>query len=128
MRISDWSSDVCSSDLILGSALRNELGKRSFSALLSPERGTVMHNIQTGLDRVARQYGAEIIDVRIKRADLPDGTPLQSAFQRMRTAREPEALTIRAPGAKTAHIIRAAADADAYPTYAQVFGNRESGV
>src|SRR3546814_11048093 len=87
---------------ILGSALRNELGKRSFSALLSPERGTVMHNIQTGLDRVARQYGAEIIDVRIKRADLPDGTPLPSAFQRMRTAREPAALTIRAHGAHKA--------------------------
>src|SRR3546814_15638262 len=78
---------------ILGSALRNELGKRSFSALLSPERGTVMQNIQTGLDRVARQYGAQIIDVRIKRADLPDGTPLQSAFQRMRTALEQEHLT-----------------------------------
>jgi membrane protease subunit HflC len=71
---------------ILGSALRNELGKRPFAALLSPERGWVMHNIETGLNRVARQYGAEVIDVRIKRADLPDGTPLQSAFQRMRTA------------------------------------------
>ncbi|HEY9578776.1 MAG TPA: protease modulator HflC [Rhizorhapis sp.] len=107
---------------ILGSALRNELGKRSFSALLSPERGTVMHNIQTGLDRVARQYGAEIIDVRIKRADLPDGTPLQSAFQRMRTAREQEALTIRAQGAKQAQIIRAEADADASRIYAESFG------
>ena len=39
------------------------------------------------LDQVARQYGAEIIDVRIKKADLPDGTPLQSAYERMRTAR-----------------------------------------
>src|SRR3546814_8067413 len=113
MRISDWSSDVCSSDLILGSALRNELGKRSFSALLSPERGTVMHNIHTGLDRVARQYGAEILDLRIKRADLPDGTPLQSAFPRMRTAREQEAPTIRAHRAKQAKPIRADADSDA---------------
>src|SRR3546814_5562862 len=81
-----------------------------------------MHNIQTGLDRVARQYGAEIIDVRIKRADLPDGTPLQSAFQRMRTAREQEALTIRAQGAKQAQIIRAEADADASRIYAESFG------
>src|SRR3546814_20367534 len=80
-----------------------------------------MQNIQTGLDRVARQYGAEIIDVRIKRADLPDGTPLQSAFQRMRTAREQEALTIRAQGPKQAQIIRAEADADASRIHAESF-------
>lgn len=106
---------------ILGSALRNELGKRPFAALLSPERGQVMDNIQAGLNRVARQYGAEIVDVRIKRADLPDGTPLESAFERMRTAREQEALTIRAQGAKQAQIIRAQADADAARIYAESF-------
>ena len=65
---------------ILGSQLRNELGKRSFASLLSPEREGVMDNIQSGLNRVARQYGVEIIDVRIKKADLPSGTPLQSAL------------------------------------------------
>ena len=64
----------------------------------SPERQGVMENVRRGLDRVARQYGAEIIDVRIKRADLPDGTPLESAFERMRTAREQEARSIRAAG------------------------------
>ncbi|WP_336962291.1 protease modulator HflC [Sphingobium aquiterrae] len=107
---------------ILGSALRNELGKRPFAALLSPERGQVMDNIEAGLNRVARQYGAQIIDVRIKRADLPDGAPLQSAFQRMRTAREQEANTIRAQGAKQAQIIRAEADAGAAKVYAESFG------
>ena len=107
---------------ILGSALRNELGKRPFAALLSPERGQVMDNIQSGLNRVARQYGAEIVDVRIKRADLPDGTPLESAYQRMRTAREQEARTIKAQGAKQAQIIRAEADASAARTYAEAFG------
>jgi len=107
---------------ILGSALRNELGKRRFDMLLSPERGEVMSNISHSLNRVARQYGAEVIDVRIMRADLPDGTPLQSAFQRMRTAREQEALTIRAEGAKRAQIIRAQADADAAKIYAASFG------
>lgn len=107
---------------ILGSALRNELGKRPFAALLSPERGQVMANIEAGLDRVARQYGAEIVDVRIKRADLPDGTPLESAFTRMRTAREQEALTIRAQGAKQAQIIRAEADANAARIYAESYG------
>ena len=111
---------------ILGSALRNELGKRPFAALLSPERGRVMQNIEAGLDRVARQYGAEIVDVRIKRADLPDGTPLESAFTRMRTAREQEALTIRAQGAKQAQIIRAEADANAARIYAESFGKDPS--
>jgi membrane protease subunit HflC len=107
---------------ILGSALRNELGKRPFAALLSPERGQVMDNIEAGLNRVARQYGAEIVDVRIKRADLPDGAPLESAFNRMKTAREQEALTIEAQGNKQAAIIRAEADANAARVYAESYG------
>ncbi len=106
---------------ILGSSLRNELGKRPFASLLSPERGAVMDNIQTRLNKVARQYGAEIVDVRIKRADLPDGTPLDSAFNRMRTAREQEALSIRAEGRKQAQIITAEADAQAAGVYAESF-------
>ena len=107
---------------ILGSELRNELGQRSFASLLSPERQGVMENVRLGLDRVARQYGAEIIDVRIKKADLPDGTPLQSAYDRMRSARTQEARSIRAQGAKQAQIIRAEADAEAARTYAAAFG------
>ena len=107
---------------ILGSELRNELGKRSFAALLSPERQGVMENVRRGLQRVAQQYGAEIVDVRIKKADLPDGTPLQSAYERMRTARQQEARSIRAQGAKQAQIIRAEADAEAARTYAASFG------
>ena len=107
---------------ILGSALRNELGKRTFATLLSPERGQVMDNVQAGLATIARQYGAEIIDVRIKRADLPDGTPLESVYERMRTARTQEALTIEADGLRQAQIIRAEADAKAAQTYAAAFG------
>jgi membrane protease subunit HflC len=107
---------------ILGSALRNELGKRPFAALLSPERGQLMENIRTALNRVAAQYGAEIVDVRIKRADLPEGTPLDSAFQRMRTARQQEARSIQAQGLKQAQIIRAEADAEASNIYAEAFG------
>ncbi len=106
---------------ILGSALRNELGKRPFAALLSPERGQVMDNIQAGLQRIAAQYGVQIVDVRIKHADLPDGSPLDSALQRMRTARQQEAATITAQGQKTAQIIRAEADANAAKIYAEAF-------
>jgi membrane protease subunit HflC len=124
MFISARTEDRLSDQLrpILGSAIRNELGKRPFAALLSPERGQMMINIRNALGRVARQYGAEIIDVRIKRADLPEGTPLESAFQRMRTAREQEARSIRAQGLKQAQIIRAEADAEAANTYAEAFG------
>ncbi|WP_300972844.1 protease modulator HflC [Sphingomonas sp. LHG3406-1] len=107
---------------ILGSELRNELGRRPFADLLSPERQGAMENIRRGLDRVARQYGVQIIDVRIKRADLPDGSPLQSAYERMKTAREQEARSIRAEGARTAQVIRAEADALAAQTYAASFG------
>jgi membrane protease subunit HflC len=107
---------------ILGSALRNELGRREFRALLSPERGQMMDNIQRALNRVAAQYGAEIVDVRIKRADLPEGTPLTSAYQRMETARRQEARSIQAQGLKQAQIIRAEADAEAANTYAEAFG------
>jgi membrane protease subunit HflC len=111
---------------ILGSEVRNELGKRSFASLLTPERQGVMENVRTSLNRVARQYGAEIIDVRIKKTDLPDGTPLQSAFDRMRTARLQEARSIRAQGAKQAQITRADADAEAARTYAASFGKDPS--
>ncbi|MCW1383317.1 protease modulator HflC [Novosphingobium sp. KCTC 2891] len=107
---------------ILNSVLRQELGKRTFASLLTAERGQAMANIRKGLDNEAREYGAQVIDVRIKRADLPDGAPLESAFTRMSTARQQEAATIRAGGLKNAQIIRAEAEANAAKTYAASFG------
>lgn len=106
---------------ILTSVLRQELGKRTFASLLTAERGQAMLQIRQGLDREARQYGAQVVDVRIKRADLPDGA-LESAFSRMQAAREQEATTIRAQGQKNAQIVRAQAEADAAKTYADSFG------
>ena len=124
MYISSRSEDRVEQALkpILGSALRNELGQRSFASLLSPERAGAMDNIRVALNRVARQYGVDVIDVRIKKADLPTGTPLQSAYARMISARTQEARSIRAEGAKRAQIIRADADAAASQTYAASFG------
>ena len=107
---------------ILGSEVRNELGRVEFASLLTPERQGIMDSVRTSLNRIARQYGVEIMDVRIKRTDLPDGAPLAAAFDRMRTAREQEARSIQAQGAKQAAIIRAEADADAAKTYAASFG------
>jgi membrane protease subunit HflC len=107
---------------ILGSEVRNELGKIEFAALLSPERQGIMDNVRNSLNRIAAQYGVQIIDVRIKKTDLPDGAPLESAYDSMRTAREQEARSIRSQGLKQAQIIQAQADADASKTYAASFG------
>lgn len=109
---------------ILASALRNEFGRRPSQALLTPERGAMMTNITTALNRVAQQYGAEIVDVRIKRADLPNGTPLDNTYERMRTARQQVAASIEAEGSRQAQVIRAEADAEAAATYASAF-NRD---
>lgn len=106
---------------ILSSVLRQELGKRTFQSLLTAERGKAMENIRQGLDREAREYGAQIVDVRIKRADLPEGA-LASAFTRMEAARQEEAKTISAQGQMDAQIIRAEAEANAANIYANSFG------
>ena len=107
---------------ILGSEVRNELGRVEFASLLTPERQGIMDSVRTSLNRIARQYGVEVLDVRIKRTDLPDGAPLSAAFDRMRSAREQEAQSILAQGAKQAQIIQAQADADAAQVYAASFG------
>jgi membrane protease subunit HflC len=107
---------------ILRSEVRNELGRQTFAALLSPERQGIMDDVGKSLNAQAAKFGVQIVDVRIKKTDLPDGTPLESAFESMRTAREQEARSIRAQGLKQAQIIRAQADADAAKTYAASFG------
>ena len=106
---------------ILNSVLRQELGRRTFQAMLTAERGSALANVRTNLDRQARQYGAEVVDVKIMRTDLPEA-PLQSAFRRMESDREREARTIRAQGGRDARIIRADADAEAARIYAEAFG------
>jgi len=107
---------------ILRSEVRNELAKQPFAALLSPERQGVMNDVKNSLNVQAAKFGVEIVDVRIKKTDLPDGAPLQAAFESMRTARQQEARSIRAQGMKQAQIIQAEADADAAKTYAASFG------
>ena len=93
----------------------------------NPRRtGMVMSHVWDGepgqAEDFSAQYGAEVVDVQIKRTDLPDGAPLQSAFQRMQSDRQREARTIRAQGDRDARIIRAEADASAARIYAESFG------
>jgi membrane protease subunit HflC len=111
---------------ILASVLRQELGKRTFQSLLTAERGAAMEQIRAGLDRDAREYGAQVIDVRIKRSDLPEGTPRESAFARMNADREQVATTIRAQGQKQAQIVQAGAEAEAARIYANSFNKDAS--
>lgn len=106
---------------ILSSVVRQELGKRTFQSLLTAERGQAMENIRGLLDSEAREYGAQVVDVRIKRADLPEGA-LASAFTRMEASRQEEAKTISAQGQRDAQIIRAEAQAQAAKIYADSFG------
>jgi len=106
---------------VLISVLRQELGRRTFASLLTPERSNAMTQIRETLDAQARRYGAQVLDVQIKRADLPQGTPLQAAFTRMQSDRQEEAETIRAGGRRDAQIIRAEAEAEAARIYADAF-------
>ncbi len=107
---------------LLGTTLRNELGRRTFQSLLSPERGQMMAAIQRALNIEAQRYGAEVIDVRINRAELPEGAARDSAFARMRTAREQEAQSIEAAGYRDAQLIRGDANGGAAAIYARSFG------
>ena len=107
---------------ILTSVLRQELGRIPFATLINAERGTAMANITATLDRQARNYGAQVLDVRIKAADLPEGSPLDAAFTRMETDRQEQAATIRAAGQRDAQIIQAEASAQAAKIYADAYG------
>ena len=107
---------------IMTSVLRQELGRVPFEALINAERGTAMANITATLDRQARIYGAQVLDVRIKAADLPDGGPLEAAFTRMETDRQEDAARIRAGGQRDAQIIQAEAGAEAARIYADAYG------
>ena len=96
---------------VLVSNIRQVLGSEVFVTLLSGERATLMHRIRDNVNRDARNYGIEIVDVRIKRADLPAANS-EAIFSQMRTAREREAREARAEGAEQAVGIRARADRD----------------
>ncbi len=106
---------------ILGSKLRNVLGRQTFADIISPERSEVMHLILQDVNAEAAKYGIKIVDVRIKRADLPEGDSLTAAFERMRSEREQEALGIRADGQRLAQQMRGDTDTEAAKTYADAF-------
>ena len=94
---------------IINSRLRSVLGKQSLATLLSEDRSKQMDIIQTDVNTEAEKFGIQIIDVRIKRADLPQANS-EAIYKRMQTEREREAKEFRAKGAEMAVTITSTAD------------------
>jgi len=96
---------------LLISALRRVLGEATFIQLVRDERPQLTQQIREQLDREAGALGIAVVDVRIRRADLPEQNS-QAVYQRMQTERQREAAEFRAQGAQRAQETRARADRD----------------
>ena len=95
--------------ILLNSALRRVLGEVTFTHVVRDQRADLMARIRELVDHEATGLGIEVVDVRIRRADLPEQNS-QAVYQRMQTERQREAAEFRAQGAQRAQEIRARAD------------------
>src|SRR5882757_8294077 len=96
---------------LLNASLRRVLGEVTFITVVRDEREALMARIRDQLDKEADGYGISVVDVRIRRADLPEQNS-QAVYQRMQTERQQEAAQYRAEGAQKAQEMRAKADRD----------------
>jgi membrane protease subunit HflC len=96
-------------NILLNSALRRVLGEATFIQVVRDERAELMARIRDLIDHEAANYGIEVVDARIRRADLPEQNS-QAVYQRMQTARQREAAEYRAQGLQQAQEIRSKAD------------------
>jgi modulator of FtsH protease HflC len=96
---------------LLNSSLRRVLGEATLTHVVRDERPQLMAKVREQLDRETQQFGIRVIDVRIRRADLPEQNS-QAVYQRMQTERQREATEIRAQGNQRAQEIKARADRD----------------
>jgi membrane protease subunit HflC len=94
---------------IINGTLRNVVGNVTLASVLSEERAAIMSEIQKQVQNEAKNFGIDVIDVRIRRADLPQANS-EAIFARMKSEREREAKEFRAQGAELAQRIRARAD------------------
>ena len=97
---------------VVASSLRRVLGSVTFTDVVRDKREDLMRRIAKTVNEEGKDYGLEVVDVRIKRADLPEQNS-KSVFDRMRAERDREAAEFRAEGAAAANKIRATADRDA---------------
>jgi membrane protease subunit HflC len=98
--------------ILLNSALRRVLGEATFTHVVRDQRADLMERILQLVDKEATSYGIQVVDVRIRRADLPEQNS-QAVYQRMQTERQREAAEFRAQGAQRAQEIRSRADREA---------------
>jgi modulator of FtsH protease HflC len=98
-------------DDIVKSELRNEISSHQFGEIIGVARAPLMRAVTERVQEKAREYGIRVVDVRIKRADLPRDVQ-ESVFQRMRAERDREAKRYRSEGAEEASKIRAKTDKD----------------
>jgi modulator of FtsH protease HflC len=96
---------------MMNSSLRRVLGETTFTHVVRDERAALMARIRELLDREAKAFGITVVDVRIRRADLPEQNS-QAVYQRMQTERQREAAEFRALGTQRAQEIRSRADRD----------------
>jgi membrane protease subunit HflC len=95
--------------ILLNSALRRVLGEVTFTHVVRDQRADLMSRIRELVDREAGSYGIQVVDVRIRRADLPEQNS-QAVYQRMQTERQREAAEFRAQGSQRSQEIRSRAD------------------
>jgi membrane protease subunit HflC len=96
---------------LLNSALRRVLGEASTTDVVRDKRAQLMGQVRTQLENEAQSFGVAVVDVRIRRADLPEQNS-QAVYQRMQTERQREAAEFRAEGSQRSQEIRARADRD----------------
>lgn len=94
---------------LLNAALRRVLGEATLTQVVRDQREQLMNRVREQLDREAQAFGISVVDVRIRRADLPEQNS-QAVYQRMQTERQREAAEFRAQGNQRAQEIRARAD------------------
>jgi modulator of FtsH protease HflC len=97
--------------ILLNAALRRVLGESTLTHVVRDERASLMARVREQLDKEAQVYGISVVDVRIRRADLPDQNS-QAVYQRMQTERQREAAEFRAQGSQRSQEIRSKADRD----------------
>lgn len=97
---------------VLESSLRRALGSATFQDVVRDKRESLMKTILEQVNNEAKDFGINVLDVRIKRADLPEANS-EAIFRRMQTEREREAAEFRAEGGAAANRIRATADREA---------------
>jgi membrane protease subunit HflC len=109
---------------ILEASLRRVLGSSSFQAVVRDKRESLMRTILGQVNKESADFGVEIVDVRIKRVDLPEAN-MQAIYRRMQTERQREAAEFRAEGEGAARRIRATADREVTVIKADATGESE---